>query len=119
MTDFTIQIFVEDLLKVFEHYKKTFNAALLFTAKGSQDELIHLEMDIMGNKITLAPPLQCGVIKGNTIVLCIKFQQEEALMTAYNVLKDGGQADTLKAYPWSTLEGYVTDKFGVMLCIGL
>lgn len=119
MPNFMVQIFTEDLLETFEHYKKAFNATILFTAKGSEDELIHLEMDIMGNKIAMAPPLPCGIIKGNITVLCLKFQQEEALMTAYNVLKEGGQADTLKSYPWSALEGYVTDKFGVNWCIGL
>ena len=40
-------------------------------------------------------------------------------MTAYNVLKEGGYADMLKSFPWSPLQGYVTDKYGVMWCIGL
>lgn len=119
MGNFTVQIFAEDLLVTFEHYKKAFNATILFEGKADDGGLIHVEMDIMGNRIALAPSLPCGNIKGNITVLCLKFQQKEALMTAYNTLKEGGQADELKSFPWSPLEGYVTDKYGVNWCIGL
>jgi uncharacterized glyoxalase superfamily protein PhnB len=77
----------------------------------------------MGNKLALAPRASWEIVKvdsnRSTIVLGINFKNKEELMTAYNVLKEGGYAETLKSYPWSSLQGYVTDKYGVMWCIGL
>ncbi len=64
MSNLSIQIFVEDLLETFEYYKRAFNATQLFIANGSEDEVIHLEMDIMGNMIALAPHLASEIIKG-------------------------------------------------------
>ncbi len=119
MSNFVVQIFAEDLLAVYEHYRKAFNAIKLFEGKGDDGELIHLEMEVMGNRIAVAPPLPEGIIKGNITVLCLKFEQKDALLNAYEVLKDGGRADALQSFPWSPLEGYVTDKFGVNWCIGI
>jgi len=121
MSNLTVLIFAEDLMEMFEHYKRAFNATLLLTANGSQNELIHLEMDIMGNKITVAPPLPRGVNKkDNVTALGLKFDDRESLMKAYDVLKeDCLEDDGLKELPWSPLEGYVTDKYGVVWCIGL
>jgi len=116
-----VLIFAENLLEIFEHYKRAFHATLIVTANGSQDELIHLEMDIMGNKIAVAPPLPRGINKkDNVTVLGLRFHDKNALMRAYGVLKEDCLADDgLKELPWSPLEGYVTDKFGVVWCIGL
>ena len=119
MANFGVQIFSEDLLGSFEHYKKAFKATQIFLAKGSQDEPIHLEMDVLGNNIAIAPLLPKDIKKGNVVVLCVKFENEEDLWMAYNVLKEDGRADELKSYPWSALEGYVTDKFGITWCIGI
>ena len=119
MENFVVQIFVENLLETYEHYKKAFNAEILDEAKADDGMLIHLEINIMGNRIALAPPLPCGNIKGNITVLCLKFTKKEELMTAYDTLKQDGQTDGLKSFPWSPLEGYVTDKYGVNWCIGI
>ena len=115
----SILIFTENLLESFEHYKKAFNAINICEGYGDSNELIHLEMDIMGNKIALAPHSPSEIIKGNVTVICLKFQQKEALMKAYDTLKEDGQTDGLSELPWSPLEGYVTDKYGVVWCIGL
>ena len=114
-------IFAEDLSEVFEHYKRAFDASLLCTAFGTEGELIHLEMDIMGNKIWVAPPLPRGINKkDNVTILGIKFHDKETLLQAYEVLKEDCVADEgLSALPWSPLEGYITDKFGVIWCLGL
>ena len=119
MGNFNVQIFAEDLLETFEHYRKAFNATIIFEGKADNGDLIHLEMDVMGNRIALAPPLPCGNVQGNITVLCLKFEDKEALMTAYNILKKYGQTDGLQTLPWSELEGYVTDKYGVNWCIGI
>ncbi|MDR0294206.1 MAG: hypothetical protein LBH95_08660 [Oscillospiraceae bacterium] len=118
-SNFVVQIFAENLTETFEHYKKAFNADILFEGKADNGDLIHLEMNIMGNRIALSPPLPCGNIKGNITVLCLKFQQKEALLTAYNILQEDGHSNGLSELPWSPLEGYVTDKYGVNWCIGL
>ena len=119
MSTLTVQIFAENLMEVFEHYKRAFNAELLGTAKGSRNELIHLEMDIMGNKIAVAPHALHEIFKGNVTVICLVFADRAALMQAYTVLCEDGISDGLKELTWSPLEGYVTDKFGVVWCIGL
>ena len=119
MSQIIVQIFAPDLMEVFEHYQRAFGATLLFTANGSEDELIHLEMDVMGNKLAVAPHAPHQITKGNVTCVCIGFEDKGALMRAYDVLREGGQSDGLQALPWSPLQGYVTDKFGVLWCIGL
>ena len=115
----SILIFTENLLETFEHYQKAFHATKVGTGYGNQNELIHLEMEIMGNRIALAPHSPSEIAKGNVTVICVKFQQKEALMQAYDTLKEGGQTGGLSELPWSPLEGYVTDRYGVVWCIGL
>ena len=119
MGKLTVQIFAENLLEVFEHYKRAFNAELLGTAKGSQDELIHLEMDIVGNKVAVAPHARHEIHKGNVTVICLRFPDRFALVQAYNVLCEDGFSNGLQELPWAQIEGYVTDKFGVVWCIGV
>ena len=119
MGKLTVQIFSPDIIETFEHYKMAFNATQISLARGSGDEPIHLEMDILGNQMAIAPHAPHEIIKGNVTVICLGFQDKEALLTAYNVLKEGGQSDGLTELPWSPLQGYVTDKYGVVWCIGL
>ena len=119
MNTLTVQIFSSDLLETFEHYKKAFNATQLSIARGSENEPIHLEMDIMGNRIAIAPLAPHEITRGNVTVICLGFENRESLLQAYNVLCDGGQSDGLAELPWSPLQGYVTDKYGVVWCIGL
>ena len=115
----SILIFTENLLETFEHYKRAFDAASIGEGYGDKNELIHLEMDVMGSKIALSPHSASEIVKGNVTAICLKFQQKEALLKAYDVLKEGGHTDGLAELPWSPLEGYVTDKYGVIWCIGL
>ena len=119
MANFSVQIFATDLLAVFEHYKRAFDATLLFDGKADDGTLIHLQLDIMGASLGIAPKRSDEITKGNTIQLCLQFVDEKALRFAYEVLSEGGYAEGLAILPWSPLEGYVTDKFGVMWCIGL
>ena len=124
MVGLTIQIYITDVLKAYEHYKRAFNSSINFTGKGSQDELIHLEFDLYGNKIALAPAAQHEIAKGNTrfpniTMICLNFKDKESLIQAYNVLKEDVHADELRVFPWSELSGGVTDKFGVSWCLSL
>jgi len=119
MGSLTVQIFSPDLLETFEHYKKAFHATQISLAKGSENEPIHLEMDIMGNRVAIAPHASHEITKGNVTVICLGFEDEEALWNALNILKEDGQTEGLHSYPWSPLQGYVTDKYGVVWCIGL
>ena len=119
MNTLTVQIFSSDLLETFEHYKKAFNATQLSLARGSENEPIHLEMDIMGNRMAIAPLAPHEITKGNVTVICLGFENKESLLQAYDVLCDGGHSDGLAELPWSPLQGYVTDKYGVVWCIGL
>jgi uncharacterized glyoxalase superfamily protein PhnB len=119
VANLTVQIFTDNLLETFEHYKRAFNASKIGEGYGDNNELIHLDIDIMSNKIALAPHSASDIIKGNVTVICLKFQQKEALIKTYNVLKEEGQTEGLKELPWSPLQGYVTDKYGVVWCVGI
>ena len=68
MGKLTIQFFSEDLMAMYEHYHNAFGATLLSTDNGSQGELIHLEMDIKGNKLAIAPHALHEIVKGNVLV---------------------------------------------------
>ena len=119
MGNFSVQIFASDLLEVYEHYKKAFNATIQFDGKADDGTLIHLQLDIMGASLGIAPKRPDEITKGNVVQLCLPFSDEEKLRHAYNVLAEGGYGEGLMCLPWSPLQGYVTDKFGVMWCIGL
>ena len=114
----SILIFVENLPEAFAHYKRAFGATNVGEGYGDIGELIHLEMNILGSKIALAPHSPSEIAKGNVTVICVNFSNKEALLNAYDVLKEDGQTDGLTELPWSPLEGYVTDKYGVVWCIG-
>ena len=119
MSQLTVQIFSSDILETFEHYKKAFNATQISIARGFKNEPVHLEMDIMGNNMAIAPLAPHEITKGNVTVICLGLQNKETLIQAYNILRDGGQSNGLNELPWSPLQGYVTDKYGVVWCIGL
>ena len=119
MENFNAQIFATDLLEVYEHYKRAFDATILFDGKGDKGELIHLQLSIMGASLGIAPKRKEEIIKGNVVQLCIPFTDEVKLRAAYNILAEDGHGEGLHTFPWSPLQGYVTDKFGVMWCIGL
>ena len=115
----SLLIFVEDLLEAYEHYRRAFNAQNLGQAYGDQGELIHLEMEFLGHSIALSPHAAHEITKGNVVAIYVKFRDRAALLAAFDVLKECGQSDGLAELPWSPLEGYVTDKYGVVWCIGL
>ena len=119
MSALTVQFFSENLMEMFDHYKRAFCATLISTANGSHGELIRLEMDIMGNKLAIAPHAPHEIIKGNVTIICLEFKNKETLTQAYDVLREDGHTDGLAELPWSPLQGYVTDKYGVVWCIGL
>ena len=120
MKNFSVLLFTStDLMEMFEHYKRAFNAKLLFTGRGDAGELIHVAMDVLGNEIALAPAAPHEITAGNVTVVCLKFRKEKDLRRAYEVLEEDGHGKELLNLPWSPLEGYVTDKYGVKWCIGL
>ena len=121
VSNFGVAIYTsEDLLVAFEHYKRAFGATLLFTAEGPQGEIIHLEMDTLGNKLALAPASPEQLRAGNVTVLCLQFPSKQALRRAYRILEEeGGQGEGLSPHPWNPLEGFVTDKYGVKWRVGI
>ena len=116
----SIMFFTSDLRETFEHYARAFDAKNMGEGYGEDNELIHIDIDIRGHRFALAPHAPHEIVKGNVMVVCLSFDHdEEALRNAFDVLKENGQADGLHSYPWSPLEGYVTDKYGVVWCLGL
>ena len=120
MKNFSVLLFTSgDLMEMFGHYQKAFGAKFLFDGKGDAGELIHVQMEVLGNGIGLAPAAPHEITAGNVTVVCLKFRKEKDLRRAYDVLCEGGRGEGLLELPWSPLEGYVTDKFGVKWCIGI
>jgi len=119
MSNFSVQIFASDLRAVFAHYQRAFDATLLFDGKADDGTLIHLQLDIMGASLAIAPKRSDEITKGNAMQFCLPFSDEAKLRHAYAVLSEDGHGEGLQTLPWSALQGYVTDKFGVMWCIGL
>ena len=120
MAGFSIQIFTPDLRGTFAYYERAFGAKNVGEGYGGAGELIHLDMDIRGSHMALAPHAPNEITKGNVTVICLGFDGDEAsLRTAFDVLSEDGQTDGLHSYPWNALEGYVTDKYGVVWCLGL
>ena len=116
----SVQIFTKDLRAAFAHYERAFGARCVGEGYGDGNELIHIDMDIRGNRVALAPHAPHEITHGNVTVICLGFDNDEqALRTAIDVLIEDGQSDGLHTYPWNPLEGYVTDQYGVVWCIGL
>ncbi len=54
-----------------------------------------------------------GLIKGNSVSLCLNFESEEEIRTCYKSLStDGNATHTLENTFWGALFGGLTDKFG-------
>jgi PhnB protein len=54
-----------------------------------------------------------GLIKGNSVSLCLNFDSEEEIRTCYEKLSAGGRAtNPLEQTFWGAIFGGLTDKFG-------
>jgi uncharacterized glyoxalase superfamily protein PhnB len=104
----------EERLDAFELYRQAFNAEKLSegTPPGGND--IHIMMKIYGLEILLGPGNKIGTDFDNVLSCEIRFDKEDDVRKAYDVLIREGQNYSLEGpFPWAKLLGLVTDKYGI------
>jgi len=77
---------------------------------------IHITMNICGTDILIGPGGKQGGTGFEGVLSCeVRFgKNEKAFRRAYDVLIQECQSQSLEGpYPWATLLGLVTDKFGI------
>lgn len=80
-----------------------------------KDLIMHTELNIMDGKVMFSDSFDSETFKaGNNISIMIGSDDKEVLKTVFHRLKDGGEVVMpLQETFWSSLYGYVTDKFGI------
>jgi PhnB protein len=83
--------------------------------EAAKDLVMHAELQIMGSPVMFSDVLDnTQLTQGNTISLTVTSTDKEALQTAFHKLKVGGQVvmDLQQTF-WSSLYGFVIDKYGI------
>jgi len=104
----------EERIEAFTMYQQAFKAKKLSesTAPGCND--IHIMMDMDGIGILLAPGGKVEKITENAMCCEFNFDSEKDLRKAYDILSRQSLNHSLDGpFPWATLLGLVTDKFGI------
>ena len=111
---FNISTTNEDRLAIFDLYHRAFGATKLSEGTPPDSDDLHIMMEIFGFEILLGPGSDTGRGLNNPLVLEARFDDERDFRRAYDVLVDEAQNHSLEGpYPWATLLGLVTDKFGM------
>jgi len=111
---FNIKTTNEERYQIFELYQEAFGATKLSEGTPPDGDDIHIMMDIFGFEILLGPGSEDGRGMSNPLICEIRFDDETAFHKAYDVLIRESQNHSLEGpYPWATLLGLVTDKFGI------
>lgn len=98
--------------KAYEFYNKAFGAKKI-SEESTENEANHLiYMDLNGFEVLLGPD-DGEIVIGNTTYCCVRFDKEEELRNAYDVLIQGGQNYFLGSHSFTPLGGQVTDKYGI------
>lgn len=103
----------EERYEIFKLYQKAFNAKKISEGTPPDGDDIHIMIEIYGLQILLGPgsAVRTGL---NKIGCEVRFNDENEFRKAYDVLIQEGQNYKIEGpYPWATLLGLVTDKFGV------
>ena len=101
----------EERIEAFELYRRAFNAIKTGESTPPDGDDIHISMEINGFKILLAPGDEKGV---NNVLCCqIKFDNDNDLRKAYEILIQEGRDYYIGSYPWAPLGAFVKDKYGV------
>lgn len=111
---FNLKITNEERLEAFELYKKAFNAKKLSEGTPPDGDDIHIMMEIYGFQVLLGPGDTVGKGFDHVVTCEVRFNDKQDFRRAYDVLAQQAQNSSLEGpYPWATLLGLVTDKFGV------
>ena len=111
---FNINTTNEERLEAFELYRRAFGARKLSEGTPPNSDEIHIMMEIFGFEILLGPGSEVGKGMNNALICEVRFDDETDFRKAYGVLSKEGQSSSLEGpYPWATLLGLITDKFGI------
>ena len=111
---FNINTTNEERVDAFELYRRAFGARKISEGTPPNSDEIHIMMDIFGFEILLGPGSEVGKGMNNALICEVRFDDETDFRKAYEVLSKEGQNSSLEGpYPWATLLGLVTDKFGI------
>jgi uncharacterized glyoxalase superfamily protein PhnB len=98
-------------IEAFELYKKVFNAKKISESYPPDGSDIHIVMEINGFVILLAPGEKEA---HNSMITCqLKFENENNLRRAYDLLIQEGRDYSIGSYPWAAIGALVTDKYGI------
>lgn len=101
----------EERVAAFELYQKVFNARKIFESTPPDGDDIHIMMEINGFEILLAPGGEKAL--ENTVICQIRYDNENDLRRAYDILIQEGKNYSIGSYPWAPLGAFVVDKYGV------
>jgi PhnB protein len=82
---------------------------------GSEDLIMHTFLEIEGSKLMFSDNLPgTPYQQGNNFTLAYVSNNEEAIIDAFQKLKDGGSVQMeLQEVPWSKWYGSLTDKYNI------
>jgi len=111
---FSIGTTNDERLEAFELYRQAFNAVKLSEGTPPGGDDIHIMMDIYGLEILLGPGGKVGTGFDGVLNCEVRYDSEADFCEAYEVLTRESRSQLLEGpYPWATLLGLVTDKFGI------
>ena len=104
----------KERIEAFEMYQQAFDARKIYEGTPPVGDDIHILMEINGFEILLGPGGKVEKVLENAMTCEVHFDDENDLRKAYDVLIQAGQKYSLEGpYPWATVLGLVTDKFGI------
>ena len=104
----------EERIEASEMYQKAFNAIKTGEGTPPDSDDIHIDLEINGFEIMLAPGDKVEKTLENTMVCEIHFDNENDLRKAYDILAQNALSHSIDGpFEWATLLGLVTDKFGI------
>ncbi len=121
-----LQIYVKGSEEAYEFYKTAFNATDGYRDLDENGVVIHQELNICGQAIAVGEAHDTtraggeSRITGNTMQFCFQFGegQEESVLRAYEILKEGGTIITpLYEMFFSSCGVELIDKYGVWWCL--
>lgn len=115
--EFMIQLYVKNAKEAIELYKKAFGATVIFIDHTPENDVLHSELLVCGQKIAIADNKE-EVITGSLFQICVRMQDESNVRMAYETLKEGSKTNVeLGPTFFSSLMVDFIDKFGVRWCI--
>ena len=104
----------EERIEASEMYQRAFNATKTGEGTPPDGDDIHIDLEINGFEIMLAPGGKVQKTLENAMVCEIHFDNENDLRKAYDILAQNALSHSIDGpFEWATLLALVTDKFGI------